>query len=293
LAALASLLSAACVSLSGLAGDASVSLDGAPDGANTSPADASSTGDGATPLEAADAPLPDASAGDAGSFCQQHASASLCLDFDEGSLAKAFGKGLPVSIQVPLVDPPDAGNAALTASTRSPPYAFAASASPIAGATETRVRYEQPVTISGAGAAKLQFDMRLATYAPGQEIDFSALLMNPADGGGATRSYFAVSIDGTGLIDIEVANNSSVSAFLIPGDGDWHTYRVELTVSSGLPMAKVYIDPLDADAGPNAVANSMAVVERAQAVSFELGASVYGPSKNAVVEIDNVLFTAE
>jgi hypothetical protein len=226
-------------------------------------------------------------------FCAQHV-AALCIDFDEGSLANAFHNGLPVAIASPIVQPAAAGDASLTASPRSSPSAFAAAVAPIADASAARVRYAQPLNVDGVRSAQLQFDMRLLTYTTGQEVDFSALFMTPSDGGAPTRSYFSVSASGMGQLDIEPANAPSVSkAFLIPSDGAWHTYLVELSFTPGGAIATVYVDPSDSDGGPSVLVTTPAPHDPMNSASFELGASVYGPSQAVVVDLDNVVFTTQ
>jgi hypothetical protein len=219
---------------------------------------------------------------DAGPWCAQNfPDASVCVDFDEGSLTHAFQGGADATIDAPHVD--DGGGASLTEA------AFASTMGPVAGNEPRYARFEEPLSPQGDWQkATLQFEMRLAQFEPlpQAEVDFASLHMHPADGGGAARAFFAMDSSGKGFLVVDQENGSSASQ-TVNGlfDNSWHTYSLSLELSSTSLAASLQVDN-----GDTVSATRAPVFDTAIDATFYLGIGVYGPSKQPVeVDFDNVL----
>ena len=249
--------------------------------------------DAATQFEGGDASPDAADAPDAPNapWCTSNApTAVLCADFDEGALTKAYHLGNLVTIPSPTIDPGCAAMVGMVAS--SPPGAFATKVPPIDDGGTLQARYEQPLAGPPASHARLQLDVMLVTYTPGQEVDIAAILLGNADGGAPVRAYLSIDVSGMGLLDSDRGGPAANMPFAFPADGNWHTYSLDVDVQSNVTASLRVDDPMEKNA-PVAMVNLPGSAFSASESSIEVGNSVYGPSQEVDLDIDNVAFTTQ
>jgi hypothetical protein len=253
--------------------------------------DAMASGD----VASVDAPTTDGGAADAdaadGGWCMRNAPAAvLCADFDEGNLTTAFAGGKATFIPGPNVDPGCDGSVGSVAS--SPPGAFATSVPALGDAGHAVVRYEQPVASPPTQGCRMRMDLKLLTFNPGEEVDLIQLLLYDQDGGAPARAFLSLDPSGSGLVDIDQGGPDMSSSFSFPGDGQWHTYTLDLDLGAN-ESARVYVDDPDELQMPAASATEPAAFAQVSSASFYVGTDVYGPSTPVVAAIDNVVFSTK
>jgi hypothetical protein len=272
---------AACslsTSFDGLSGGSGPNDGGLGDGSGNATGEGGAGTDGTAPHDAAFGP----DAADAGPFCSGQSTAPFCADFEEGSADHVFEQGTQALATF------DVDCSGCVAAIASGALSLTVPASADAGGNAAYVRFSEPVIVDTAVGGTLRFTMQVASFTPGQALDFASIhLLAPPSA--PARVYVGVDATGRGELFVDRPGSSNAVYFGLPADGLWHRYTVVLANSSANGATSL-TGSVAVDDGA-AVTNDLGGAFAGNQATFYLGPSATPPVKGFSGLFDDVVFT--